>query len=109
MTTLDVPLSIETTGFGDHVQIHLHGDLDVATAPVVLEHVEALFETGITVLILDASELTFVDSKGLSLILNLHKQSAAGNSTLLLRGVGPQLAQLLRVAGLTDFLDRADS
>ena len=109
MTTIDLPLSIETTGFGERVQIHLHGDLDVATASIVLEHVQALFATGITELIVDASELTFVDSKGLSLLLALHKESTAGKGSLLIQGIGPQSAQLLRVAGLTDFLDGADS
>ena len=101
MTATEEYLGIETSGFGDRVEIQLAGDLDVETAPLVAEHLQAAFATDAAELVIDATELEFVDSSGLGLLLTVHKRSAAEGKGFSIRGVRPQLL-LLQVTGLSD-------
>ena len=102
MTATEEYLGIVTSGIGDRVEIQLAGDLDVATAPLVAEHLQAAFATDAAELVIDATELEFVDSSGLGLLLTVHKRSAAEGKGFSLRGVRPQLLLLLQVTGLSD-------
>ena len=102
------PLSVELTGFGGQIELHLIGELDIASAPLLLEYLQEAYESGVPELTLDATALEFVDSVGLSLLVGAHKRSASEGNVLLLRGVGPQLSRLLSINGLSSYFDEVD-
>lgn len=55
------------------------GELDLSTAPGLASHVENKLEGKLTTLTLDLSDLTFMDSSGLRLLIELNQR--AGEQT----------------------------
>ena len=76
----------------------LRGELDLATYDAAMEGLSELFgATGDVSL--DLSELTFVDSSGIRLFIQLH-QSLGEGGRLILRDPTPHVAGILEIAGL---------
>ena len=79
---------ILTNESGSRVEIAIHGELDLATAP----QLEAEFERvgaldGVELAIVDLRELAFLDSTGLEAIVKFEARSrAAGVEVVLVRG-----------------------
>ncbi len=85
----------------DRVVVALGGELDLATAPRAEQWVRALYERGFRSVALDLRELSFVDSSGLRLLLELHDLAAAdGCRFAIVDGAGP-IRRLLDLTGLT--------
>src|SRR5438034_11748023 len=57
------------------MRLALHGELDLATTPILETSLEAAERYDEPVVALDLSELTFVDASGLKTILNAHRRS----------------------------------
>jgi anti-sigma B factor antagonist len=107
MTSVEQRLKIDTAETEDGLEIMPQGDLDVATAPHLLETLQAVFAKGPTDTVLDASRLDFVDSAGLSLLVTLHKRSEVEGKRLVIRSPGPQLSRLLELTALTGYFHLA--
>ena len=60
------------------VRVAASGELDVATVGVVERHVEEALAGGAKRLVLDLSDLSFMASAGLKLVLRLAEQSSSG-------------------------------
>ena len=58
----------------------------------------ALYPSG--PVILDLSELKFMDSSGLAVVLNLHRSLSRAGRTLCVRGTPPQAMRVFRAASL---------
>ena len=78
----------------------LSGELDMATCPVLDRSMDLPSLAG-RVLVLDVSELTFVDSTGIHALVRI--LDAVGSGCLVLRGAQPNIRYVLNVAGLTMF------
>ena len=76
----------------------LRGELDLAAYDVAAAALEPLFRPGGDVT-LDLSELTFVDSSGIRLLIRL-RQAIGDDGRLVLRSPQPHVARVLGVAGL---------
>ncbi|MFB6807062.1 STAS domain-containing protein [Streptomyces sp. NPDC056387] len=70
------------------------GAFDMENAAEVRAELIAAFDASGTGLDLDLSALTFCDSSGLNILLNLRQHAAANDKTLVLEAVSPQLARL---------------
>ncbi|MDQ3723005.1 MAG: STAS domain-containing protein [Actinomycetota bacterium] len=62
-------LSEESAQAGAHI-ICLRGEIHVTTAPRFAEHLTAAIESGKTAVVLDMTGVEFIDSTGLSVLLN---------------------------------------
>lgn len=83
--------------------VRLAGELDVATAPTVAEFVQLeVAAVQPERLVVDVSEVGFVDSSGLAALLAIRRGVPAG--TLVLHGAGPQLLRLLTITGVDQLL-----
>ena len=60
------------TGNGDAQRLAVHGELDIASGERLKRAAEAAI-VGIQPLILDLSDCAFIDSRGLGLILQIHR------------------------------------
>lgn len=87
----------------DRVRLVLEGELDLATAPALEQTISKLREASVERLTIDLSELSFVDSTGLHLILSVAcaEQSDAFPVDLV---PGPPAVQ--RVFELTGVIDK---
>ena len=69
------PLEIETARDGDGVRLSLSGELDLASADDLGRLIRDVEETDVSRIVIDLSELSFVDSSGLQALLNARSRS----------------------------------
>jgi anti-sigma B factor antagonist len=62
-------LDDERSDTGVHI-VNVSGEIHVSTAPAFREQLNAVIEGGATMLVLDLSGVDFIDSTGLSVLLN---------------------------------------
>ena len=97
-------LSIATRVDDDVARVHLSGELDVNTSPLVADQLTVLVNQGITSVIVDVSELTFVDSTGLRAILAGREKMQTDGATLVLEGASGVVERVLDMTGLRGLL-----
>jgi anti-anti-sigma factor len=99
----------ETQEDGDTVVVSLEGDLDISNAAELEAELERLEEGEPSLLVLDFREAGFVDSTGLSLILNADARARkAGRRFQIVSGASGVLERLLKTIGLYERLDVVD-
>jgi anti-sigma B factor antagonist len=78
------------------------GEIDVSTAPALREQLFALPESDPRVIV-DLSEVTFLDSTGLGVLISAHKRlrDAPSHGEVALVVTRPQITKVLEVTGLT--------
>lgn len=94
------PFELEVEIKGDTATLRLSGELDVATAPELRDNVVQLISEGRTQLVFDCSELAFIDSTGLGVLIGARARCLAANGSVALAGVRPALQRLLAVTGI---------
>ena len=76
-------------------------DIDHHTARPVRERIDRMLsEKNPRVLILDFSEVGFMDSSGIGLIIGRAERASETSTTVRIEGLSPTLSRLLRIAGL---------
>ncbi|MFE5581600.1 STAS domain-containing protein [Kitasatospora sp. NPDC056531] len=80
--------------------VRVGGEIDLATAPRLRCRLAAAFEAHREV-VLDLSEVTFMDCSGLGILGQARNQADRCGRRLVLRGVGHPVARLLKLTGLT--------
>ena len=66
---MDGPLAFSIVAqFGSTVEVALCGDVDYTTAPALRDAIEALFNTGVMSIVIDASGVTFADTRLLDVL-----------------------------------------
>ena len=84
----------------------LVGELDMAGAAAMrAAGLAALGEPGSSTLVLDVTELTFVDSTGIGTWVELHNHASGQDQSVVLQGVSGNLTRVLTIAGLAPLFD----
>jgi anti-sigma B factor antagonist len=89
------------------VVVVAHGDLDCATAAALSDMVDAVLATGARVVV-DLSDVPFVDSSGLTMLLVLQRRALELGSTVAIRRPRRQAVNLLEVTGVERVLPVVD-
>jgi anti-sigma B factor antagonist len=79
--------------------IHVAGELDLASAPVLASALAGI-ERPCNRLIIDVSGLRFIDSTGLRLAVTEHQRAQADGFELVIAGADDTVLRTLRIAGL---------
>jgi anti-sigma B factor antagonist len=80
--------------------VHVHGDLDVASGPALRADLLSLIEGGARDVIVDLSEVAFLDSSGLGVLITALKRLRVHGGTLRLAGCQPAVLRLLDLTAL---------
>lgn len=91
-------LSISTDARDGAVVIHVEGDLDVYTAPRLKEVLDEAVAGGGR-LILDLSQVHFIDSTALGVLVGAHQETQTGNGRFCLVVDDPFLLKIFRITG----------
>lgn len=86
---------------GPLATVRVVGDIDAATAPALdetLRQVQA--EAGLSEIALDFSDMSFIDSSGLSVLVAAHKRLRASGVMLAITNASPSARRLFSIAGL---------
>jgi anti-sigma B factor antagonist len=96
----DFDVRFETTPDGD-TTVAVTGEVDLYTAPRLREQLDEAIESGSQRLIVDLSELDFIDSTGLGVLVGALKRARQGGGELTLRSPTRSTYKILEIAGLT--------
>ena len=87
----------------DPTVLRLEGEFDMVSAPDLLAAANDVLGRGEPNLVLDLSELSFLDSTGISTLLLLSRKAAALGGSVTLRSPSQRVQQVLRISGLTGY------
>ena len=88
----------------ERVILHLDGELDPHTAPLLKQEVDRLADAGTRDVVLDLSRLAFIDSSGLRVVISAHREMADRGGELTLRSPSDTAQRLLEITGLVDHI-----
>ena len=84
--------------------VRVHGEIDVYTAPQLWETIDAAIAGTPHELVIDLSDVTFLDSSGLAVLVRAHKRLRPIAGTVVIRGAAEQVYMTLDVTKLTSVL-----
>lgn len=85
---------------GSTTVLQLSGRLDGTTAPAAEDRLSAMSANS-AVLILDLTEVSYISSAGLRVLLKVAKQAQTAKRNLMLAGLQPLVKQVFDVSGFT--------
>lgn len=78
------------------------GEIDLASAPILTARLDELIDDGATVIILDATGVSFLDSTGLRAILGASNRLSDIGGQLLIEGMSGAVRAVLEISGLLE-------
>jgi stage II sporulation protein AA (anti-sigma F factor antagonist) len=88
--------------------IALAGEMDLANAGDVERELLRAEATNAAQIVIDLSEVTFMDSTGIRLLITAHARSRTEGDRLVLKRPGPRVFRVLCIAGVDELLPFAD-
>jgi anti-sigma B factor antagonist len=102
---MDERLTISTAATGGTTTLTLDGDLDPSSSPQLANAIaDALAVDGLEDLVLDVAGLAFIDSSGLSALVNGHADAAEAGVAFSVANPTSLCERLIAATGLTDLL-----
>ncbi len=98
-------MEIKKTVNGNNLIVALKGRLDTVTAPELEKELSQSALDGAETVTLDMSELEYVSSSGLRVILVLHKNMSKLGGALKIINVNSMIMELFKMTGMSDYLD----
>lgn len=87
---------------GDAATVEVGGELDAYTAPKLRTCLEELMDSGrCHDIVIDLSDVAFVDSTGLGVIVGVHRRMRSAGARLCLASPRPSVGAVLEITGLT--------
>ncbi len=86
-------------------RLSLRGELDVASAALLMEHLTLVNESGVAEVVLDLAELSYIDPSGLSVLAVQKRRADASGLALRIASPTAFVRQILDITGQIDLLD----
>lgn len=99
------PITIVAEDRGGWRVLHVRGELDVETAPVLREACSDAISDGHTSLIINLADVPFIDSSGLSMLISAQRVVRLAGGRLRLATATPATLRLLHITGLAGAFD----
>jgi anti-sigma B factor antagonist len=84
--------------------IAVRGDVDLYTAPQLWETIDAAIAGTPHELVIDLTDVGFLDSSGLSVLVKAHKRLRPVEGSVVVRGAGEHVYMALEISKLTSVL-----
>jgi anti-sigma B factor antagonist len=94
-------LRLHTTRSDSRAVLSLEGEMDLATSPALRQHLLDLRDDGVSQVVVDLSELQFIDSTGLGALVAAVKRYREHGGDIVLRKPTASVGRVLEIAGLT--------
>jgi len=96
-------ISVDRRG---HVSVvTVSGDVDAATAPDLRQWLDEMLKDGQTRLVIDLSQVKFMDSSGLATLVQVFKRVRAGNGEVRLCSLQPPVRRIFELTRLDRAFD----
>lgn len=101
-------LEVTTQDSGGHVTVSLKGELDLSSVGKVEEELERVERDAPSVLVLDLSQLSFLDSTGLRAVVTADERARSnGRRLVIVRGPDP-VQRVFAITRLEERLEMVD-
>lgn len=101
-------MDVQVKPYDDATLIEVNGDIDGSTAPTLQEHIVAVAQPGCR-LLLDMTNVDFMSSAGLRVMLLLYRQIAANTGKAVLIGLSDEIKDTMNATGFLKFFIVADT
>jgi anti-sigma B factor antagonist len=104
-------LVVESAVESGHVVVAVRGEVDIATAGLLRDHLRAALTAGLAVVV-DLGDVPFMDSTGLGVLVDASKRAHAAGTALVLarpQRIVRNALRLVRVDVLIDVYDTLDA
>ncbi len=85
--------------------VTVSGEVDAYTAPELRETVTPLTKNEGADIVIDLSEVNYMDSTGLGVFIGVLKSVRANNGTLKLTGMSDRVTRLFEITGLNEVME----
>ena len=94
-------MSVEINVTGEVVTAYLSGELDHHTAKGMRESIDNAIELNMpSLLVLDFSAITFMDSSGIGLVMGRYRNLQKTGASLHISGASPSIYKVMKLAGI---------
>lgn len=91
----------------DGILVSLKGELDAHSAVIASNVLEGAAESGTASLLLDCSQLSYISSAGIGVILSVYHLCLLKQTSLTLFGMQPKIRNVFEVLGMDKILNMA--
>lgn len=98
-------MEVKESKNGKELIVNVIGRLDTNTAPELEPKVENFFEQDIETLTFDFSNLEYISSAGLRVILGTSKRANSGGINFKIRNVNDEVMEVFEITGFLDILN----
>ncbi len=102
---MDDDIRIDVSRAGSTARVTVSGEVDSITASALATGIAEASAEGVTEVVLDCTGLTFIDSAGLSVLVNAHRRLRTGGATLVLEAPPRAALRVFQIAGLDRLLE----
>jgi anti-sigma B factor antagonist len=104
-----VDLSVSSSEQGGVTVVHVGGEIDVYTAPLLREALDKQVAAGRTDLVVDLENVTFMDSTGLGVLVGRLKLVRGQNGSLRIVSAQDRILKVFKITGLDKVFHIYDS
>ena len=104
MTDLPQDFGVSIVQVNGHAKVRVTGDIDLATAPEFRQRLEAVIAAGICNLDLDLSDVTFLDSRGLQVLLAVRQSLHDRHQRLRVLNPSKPVLRVFELSGMLEVL-----
>ncbi|PKG23693.1 anti-sigma factor antagonist [Niallia nealsonii] len=88
-----------------NIEVKVCGEIDAYTAPKLKERIYSYSEKQSIKMVVDLSDVNYMDSTGLGVFVGVFKNIRANNGELKLINLSDRLKRLFEITGLADIID----
>ena len=104
MTDLPQDFGVSIVQINGHAKVRVTGGIDLATAPELHRRLEAVIAAGICNLDLDLSDVTFLDSSGLLVLLAVRQSLHDKHQRLNVANPSKPVLRVLELSGMLEVM-----
>ncbi len=104
-----VDLSVSSSEQGGVTVVHVGGEIDVYTAPLLREALDKQVAAGRTDIVVDLENVTFMDSTGLGVLVGRLKLVRGQNGSLRIVSAQDRILKVFKITGLDKVFHIYDS
>lgn len=88
-------------GTADAPVLAIRGEVDVSTSAALRDELYGIVDTGARRVVVDCSEMDFIDSSGLGVLVGALKRVREKDGEIVLRSLNPSARKVFEITGLT--------
>ena len=82
--------------------VHVAGEVDLSTTPTLRSALSEHLDAGRSQLVVDLSDVGFLDSTGLGMLVSMHRRATESGGSLRLSSVQRPVRRVLQITGLEE-------